>query len=85
MSQIAIEVRQGVRHGLDLEVVLTNIAGVVPAEADLEVVVVADERDDLAQELFALEIGNVVDAAAVKTACEEGLPACYGVGADHGL
>lgn len=64
---------------------LTNIAGVVPAEANLQVVVVADEGDDLAQELFALEIGDVVDAAAVEAACEESLPACDGVGADHGL
>ena len=80
---MAIDVRQGVKHGS--KHLLTNVAGVVPAEADLQVVVVADQGDDLAQELLALEVGDVVDAAAVEATCEEGLPACYGVGADHGL
>lgn len=64
---------------------LTHVARGVPPDANLEVMVVGNEAQDLLEKLLALPLCNTVHATAVETTGKQGLPAGDGVGADHGL
>lgn len=45
--------------------------------------VVRDQLQEIILELLSLHFGHIVDVAKVSPESEQGLPPCYGVGADE--
>lgn len=61
---------------------LTKIVLVLPAETDLQVVVVDNQTDEPLQQVVTLFFGQSINLADVVTDGEDTLPAGHGVGAD---
>lgn len=57
-----------------------------PAETNLEIVILRNKLGEIVLENLALSLGDAVDLARLDllACCEEGLPACHGVGTDDG-
>lgn len=62
-----------------------DIVAVLPADADLQVVVVDQQLGEPLQQRLGLELGHVVDVRQVAADGEDGLPARDRVGAHDGV
>lgn len=62
-----------------------EVVEVLPAVADLEVVVLDDEVDEPVEEVARLVVGEALDALDVVADGEDALPARHGVRADDGV
>lgn len=64
---------------------LTDVVGVLPLQADLQVVVLVHKAQEPVEELLALLIGHAVDVAHVPANGEDALPSGHWVRPDDGV